>query len=32
MRLRAHAYGSGRAIDEVAADVVAGRVRFSDLR
>jgi hypothetical protein len=30
LRLRAHAYGSGRDIGDVAADVVARRLRFDD--
>lgn len=30
-RLRAHAFAAGRELDEVAADVVARRLRFSDL-
>jgi hypothetical protein len=30
VRLRAHAYGNDRPIAEVAADVVARRLRFED--
>jgi hypothetical protein len=31
VRLRGHAFGSNRAIDDVAADVVAMRLDFTDL-
>jgi hypothetical protein len=30
--MRAHAYGSGRAVDDVAADLLAGRLHPADLR
>jgi GAF domain len=32
VRLRAHAFGEDRPLNEIAADVVSGRLRFDDLR